>query len=342
MCEKSKKISVVLVVLFSCFLTTSVFGKGDIIRLQMPNGVTVEYKMLYHRDNIYSNLYSKLDRVQETFKKDLDNFLKRWKVLGITNLEEKRPLYIKDLEEEIRIAERNDKTTVFFPKDTKLALMVKGKHKLNLSLIYAEVFVYFNTIKQLEELAQYDIKKIHKKADEKLVGVSADKKNKRRPLEAWFTVDKDDNVGLTYKEFIQRFSTNFLSLNFSPNIENINGSWLSGIEPCVGVVFNNKYRFDLGYEFKYNFSDRHTTNISHWANFRARIKSGFVSKDWVGISVGFLVKERGDFFDNHKFRFGFPVSYDNFTVTPEFYTKGFFKKAEKDNAYFGVKISFGL
>ncbi len=56
------------------------------------------------------------------------------------------------------------------------------------------MFIYFDTIKQLEELAQYDIKKIYKKADEKLVAVSADKKNKRRPLEAWLTVDKDDNV----------------------------------------------------------------------------------------------------------------------------------------------------
>ncbi len=342
MCVKIKKICIVLLIVLSCFLTTDAFGKSDIIRLQMPNGVTVEYKMLYHRDKIYSSYYSKLVREQKTFKKNLDNFLKRWKVLGITNLEGKKPLYIKDVGLEIRITERNDKTTVFFPKDTKLALMVKGKHKLDLFLTYADVFVYFDKIQQLEELSQYDIEKILKEGDEKLATVSADKKNKRRPLEAWLSVDKDNSVGLVYQKLIQRFSTNFISLSFSPNIENINGSWLSGIEPNIGVVFNDKWRLDFGYEFKYNFSDKHTTNISHWGNFRAMVKSKFFSNDWVGISAGFLFKQRGDFFDNHKFRFGFPVSYDNFTVTPEFYTKGFFKKTEKDNAYFGVKISFSL
>ncbi len=322
-----KKICVAFVIILSTFLTT---------------GVTVEYKMLYHRDKIYSAYYSKLEREQKTFKKNLGDFLKRWKVLGITNLEEKKPLYIRDVKGKIEIEERNDKTTIFFPKDTKLALMVKGKHKLDLFLTYADVFIYFDTIKQLEELSQYDIEKILKKGDEKLAPASADKKNKREPLEAWLAVDKDNNVGLTYQSFNPRISTSFLTLWLSPNIENINGSWLAGIEPNIGVMFNDKWRLDFGYEFKYNFSDRHTTNSSHWGNFRAMVKSRFISDGWVGLSFGYLLKERGDFFNNHKFRFGIPVTYDNFTVTPEFYMKYFFKTGNKENKYFGVKISFGL
>ncbi len=348
MCTILRKVCVVLFcVVFSTILATPIFGKNnsnypDIIRLQMPNGLTVEYAMDYRRDKLHRSKLKEKEYPKK-LKEKLGNFLKRWQVLGITNLEEKKPLYIEDLIEEIRITERKDSRTILFPKNTKLALTVKGKHKLELFQLYSDFFLYFDNTKQLEELLQYDIEKILKEGDEKLAPALADRKNKRRPLRAWLSVDKENNVGLTYQEFIpKKYIQDYLNLSFTPNVENINGSWLSGIGLNMDLILDSKWRFGLGYEFMYNFTERHTTNISHWANFRAMAKSEAVAKSWVGISFGYLVKQRGYFFDNNKFRLGFPVTYDNFTVTPEIYYKGVFKNSKKENKYFGIKISFNL
>ncbi|PIE99299.1 MAG: hypothetical protein CR965_02495, partial [Paludibacter sp.] len=207
-----------------------------------------------------------------------------------------------------------------------------------------DVFIYFNKIQQLKELVNYNFQKIFEASDKQLAPASADKKNKRKPLNAWISVNKDDEVRLTYKRFVQEKTGNKhnIVLSFSPNIENINGDWLSGISLTTDLMLNNKYRLGFGYEFMYNFSGKKTTNISHWGNFRAMVNSEAIGDSWVGISLGYLIKQKGDFFDNNKFRLGIPVRYDNFTITPEIYFKKPFKSADKKDKYFGVKISFGL
>ncbi|MBS9768888.1 MAG: hypothetical protein KGV44_15305 [Flavobacteriaceae bacterium] len=344
MCEKSKKISVVLVVLFSCFVTNSAFGQHDYfayqdtIRMQMPNGTTIEYAMRYERDLV------KYDRQklqeEKKLKENIEHFLKRWAVLGITNLEDKKPLFIEDLDAKIKISERSENTTVLFPKDAKVALLVKGKHKLQLDKIGNDVFIYFDKIEQIKELLKYDLQQIFTACDKKLDPASADRKHKRRPLQAWLSVDKNNQARLDYQKFLTKKKGLYFAIIFSPNIENINGSWLPGLEATLNFVLGSECRLGIGSEFKYNFSEQKKTNTSLWLNGRVMFKDD--GDVWGGLSLGYLLKQRGDFFDNNKFRLGLPVAYRNFTVTPEFYFKRFFKRAEEDNEYFGVKISFGL
>ncbi len=347
-----KKVLVVFMLIFSTILSMSVaFGQRnasylDTIRLQIPNGVTIEYAMNYHRNKIRKYHHNKLEKHQKEFKRNIKDFLKRWEVLGITNLEEKKPLIIKDLMTQIEITERENNRTVFFPRNTKLALTVKGKHKLNIPQSYSDLHIYFDNINQLEELLHYDIEKILQKGDEKLVSEAKDRKNKRKLLKAWLSVDKNNEVGLTYNEFVHKEEKykDYFCLGISPSIQNINGNWLSGVSLDIGLVLNAKYRFGISYEAMYNFSEDNKANRAEWIDLSTELKTNFLENDWWGISMGYLINHRGgDFFDNHKFRIGLPITTSrSFTVTPEFYFKDFFKESKEENEYFGVKISFNL
>ncbi len=347
MCSMLKK-TIVIAVLLSVFSATFVLGQraySDTIRLQMPNKTTVEYAMHYRRDKPRRCNDEKLEE-QKEFKNSLRSFLKRWEVLGITNLEEKKPLFIKDSGTKIEILEKKPTTEVLFPKGTKLVLTIKGKHKLRISQATSDLYIYFDSLNQLEELLDYDIEKILKSSDEKLLAAASDKKNKKTPLKAWLSVDKSDNVGLTYQKFVnkKRKFPDYLYFRVSPNIENVNGRWLVGCSIDLAYVLNANTRFGISYEGMYNFSETQETNISEWLDVSFALSERTIGGlGWGGISLGYLVNHKGGFFDNHKFRMGFPFSIsERVTITPEFYFKDFFKQSKEENEYLGVKISFHL
>ncbi len=347
MCIMLKK-TIVITVLLSVFSTTFVLGQkkySDTIRLQMPNKTTIEYAMHYRRDKPRRYNDKKLEE-QKEFENSLRSFLKRWEVLGITNLKEKKPLFIKDSGTKIEISERNLTTKVLFPEDTKLVLTIKGKHKLRISQSVSDLYIYFDSFNQLEELLDYDIEKILKSSDKKLFIAASDKKNKRTPLQAWLSVDKSDNVGLTYQKFVQkkRKHPDYLYFGISPNIENINGKWLAGCSIDLAYVLNANTRFGISYEGMYNFSETQETNISEWLDVSVAASTRTMGGiGWIGISLGYLVNHKGGFFDNHKFRIGAPFSIsENITVSPEIYFKDFFKESKDGNEYLGVKVSFHL
>ncbi len=349
MCTIVRKVCVVFLVVFSTILATPVFGQHDYysypdtIRLQMPNGTTIEYAMRYERDLVKYDR-QKLQEEKE-LKEKIGAFLKRWEVLGVTNLETKKPLFIEDLETKIEISERNQKTTVLFPKDTKVALIVKGKHKLKLKKKGNNVYIYFDKIQQLKELENYNFEQILKNSDKQLDPASADRKNKRRPLRAWLSVDENDEVGLTYQKFLRKNKRHYFYIDLiNSYIENVNGNWLVGTGIGINYVLNSDFRFGLRWEGMYNFSDKQETNINQWVDMSvATSEARDYGISWFGFSFGYLVDKRGDFFNNHKFRIGIPFNISqNVTVTPQFYFKDFFKTSKDTEEYFGVRLSFSF
>lgn len=345
MCAIFRK-TVVVVVMFLTFLTTEVFAREfrDTIRIQMPNGTTMEYGINYRRLHVYKS-YSDELKTQSDLKDKLNVFLKRWAVLGITDLEDKEPMFIDNSENKITISNRKNVAEVEFPKDTKLALTVKGRHKLKLVLKDSDVFIYFDTIEQLEELEKYNMENILKEGDGALELAVNDRKKRRMPLKAWLSVNEYNQVGLTYQKFIEKESLpDYLTVSYSPNIENINGDWLAGVGFNLAFYLSRKgvyfYRISLGYEGMFKFEGNKTNN-GQWVDLGYAINGERIGLSWFGFSLGYLVDRRGDFFDNHKFRMGFPTDIGtHITVTPLFYFKDFFKESPVDEEFFGVKISF--
>lgn len=357
MCLNRKLILVIIVFTFT-FLMTRVFGQEyiDTIRLQMPNETTIEYLMNYGTKKSFEERVKTkkgkekvryVSRKQnltrsEDLKGKLQDFLSRWKVLGV-DLEEKKALRITDEDRRITIEERKELIKVYFPEDKRLALTIVGKHQLSLKSEDCIINIYFDNIKPLEELKAYDFRKIFEKTDQKLKDVFEEGKRKNAPLSAWLSAKEE--IEILDSKFYKVKKSSYIVSSPSAGIGNINGQWNTLLNFHVGLVLAKKQRytdrFGLSYEFIYSFTDE-GNDLSEWVDLKYARN---ISKDnnkvnWLGISFGYCIKRRGDFFNKHKYRFGFFKNiYKNIEVSPQFYFNNLFKGKDED-AYVGVKFLF--
>ncbi len=314
----------------------------DTIYVQMPNGVAIEYVMDYQRIKVYKPYHIKLADLKD-IGKELNRFVKQWNVLGIEHLENKKPLLIIDFKNEINISKRNNSLSVFFPKGTQLALRKNGKHKLEMRLPYVKVFIYFNDIEQIKDLATYHWEAISQNEDKALEPVFSDEKHRKNMMKAWLSVDKGDNVKLIYHQFsdVKNVFRHHFIISVAFNLQNINGRWATGCAINSDVIFGKRLGFRAGLESEYIFTPNGDSNRSTWLDLGVWAYDD--KEALAGISFGFLLYKQEAFLNKNKFRISFSKRiFNNTFITPELYFNKFFKKQRVEDTYFALKISYGF
>lgn len=355
----NKRLIVVIAIFVATLFVGEVLGQKylDTVRMKMPNKVTVEYLMNYGQKKLIKEKYLTKKGKENTryvkqeqflassfeWRKGLGDFLLRWQTLGIDNIEDREPLCITDKDMHITIVENKKPVKVYFPKDKQLALTIEGRHKLCLQQEYYTINIYFDKIKQLQELNEYDFMKISQKADRTLQKNESLKFKKRGALIAWTQYGEENNVKVQDIHFLKRKKQNYLEIFPSSGLGFAKGDWNAVLSLEMGIVLSNNIqysdKFSIAYEWMYNFSEGNK-NINQWIDVGYQKNTSLLSQksNWIGLSLGYLIHKNGDLFDDHTFRLGLPTTiHTNIKVTPQLYFKDFFK-----DAYPGVKISFNL
>ncbi|MGZ2371175.1 hypothetical protein ACXR6G_15460 [Ancylomarina sp. YFZ004] len=325
---------------FQAFSSEETSFYPDTIRMQMYNGTTIEYRCNYNGDN------SLVDNLN--INKALDTFMKRWAVLNIKNLDQTKAMhiicsttksYMDVVENIISVEEMPIPTKVIFPTEESVALLIKGKHKLDLN---PELAIYFDSLEQLKELQSYDFSKVSQSIDAQM-HINGKWVLKNTPLVAWMKVKEDDSVDLIYKRGVHPHPRDMIVIIGGMSLENIKGNWNGSFYADMSFQFGAKllYKqaFKVGYEWMYDFSTG-KKNINHWVSFGySRNFSLNPSKpDWYGLSLGYLAKGNGDLFKKDSFRLGLSHRiHKNVTLVPQMYFNDCFK-----NVTPGIKIRINL
>ncbi|MRT93122.1 hypothetical protein [Ancylomarina sp. 16SWW S1-10-2] len=329
---------------FQAFSSPKTSFYPDTLRMQMYNGTTIEYRCNYNGDkSLVDNL---------NINKALDSFMKRWAVLHIKNLDQNKAMHIKCgttrglaesyaevVENTISIEEMPIPTKVIFPTEESVALLIKGKHKLDLS---PELAIYFDSLEQLKELESYDFSKILAGVDLQMTKNSGDVFDKV-PLVSWMKVKEDDSVDMIYTRRVLPHPNDMILINGGVTLENVKGEWNGGFYADMifqmGSKLLYKQAFKVGYEWMYDFSSG-KQNINHWVSlgYSRNFSLNPSKPDWYGLNIGYLAKGNGDLFKKDSFRLG--VSYrihNNVTLVPQMYFNDLFK-----NVTPGLKLRINL
>ncbi len=331
-----------LLFLFSIkiFATNENKFHSDTIRMQMPNGTTIEGRSTYDgKHDLAGNL---------EIKNLLNDFLTRWAVLNIPELEPNKSIllkystikeYDKDIQNTITIEEIASTRSITFPTDTAIALVIKGNNKVELN---SKVAVYFNTIKQLEELTKYDFSQILKNTDQQLKKKS-DWYLKASPFVAWVKINEDNSAKLLHRINTMATTNDQIILNAGTSLENVKGSWNGSFYANMTIQLGNKnlakQAFSLGYEWMYDFSFG-KENINHWVSlgYQRNFSKDPNKPSWFGLNLGYLAKRNGDLFEKNSFRLGIEKKiHKNISIVPQIYFHDFFK-----DPYPGFKIKIHL
>jgi len=315
---------------------------SDTIFMQMPNGTTIECRSNYNYKNV---LEGKLE-----IKNLLSDFLKRWSALNIKKQDfnkafhikcssEKEYIHLKDNQNTINIKEVAVQKKIYFPTDTAIALVIKGNNKLELN---SKLAIYYNTIKQLEELQEYNFSQILKNTDNQLTK-NSDWHIKASPFVAWVKIQNDNSAELLHRNSSFSANNDQLIISAGTSLENVKGNWNGSFYTKMTIQLGNKslakQAFSLGYEWMYDFSSG-KENINHWVNlgYQRNFSKDPDNGNWYGLNLGYLVKRNGDLFEKDSFRLGIEKKINkNMSVVPQIYFNNFFK-----DAYPGFKIKIHL
>jgi len=325
---------------FNAFSSNDKYFHPDTIRMQMPNGSTIEFRGTYTND---SEIEKNID-----FKNTLGSFLKRWEVLNIKNLDSNTPIKItctklKHFQVEkqivITIEEKSKKQQITFPLDNPVALTIKGKHTLELN---SELAIYFDKIEQLQELANTDLSKTFENIDKQL-HQTGEYQLSEMPFSAWLKIKNDNSAKLLNKQNLIPQSIDQIILSGGTSLENVKGDWNGGFYANMSFQLGRKstpkHALKLEYEWMYDFSSDEK-NINHWISLGyAQNHSRNPNKtNWVEITTGYLIKRKGDLFDKDTFRLGVNKRiHKNVSVEPQIYFNDFF-----EDVYPGFKIKIHL
>lgn len=315
---------------------------SDTIRMQMPNGTTIESKLTYDKKH---NLEGSVDINQL-----LDDFLKHWAVLNIQEPEgnkglhitcstEKEYINLKDNQNIISVKEVEIHKRIYFPVDTAIALVIKGNNKVELN---PQLAIYFNSVKQLEELKEYDFTQILKNTDEQINKNDYWYTNSAL-FAAWVKINEDNSVELLHRNNTMASSNDQIAISAGTSLENVKGEWNGSFYTKLTLILGNKnipkHAFSLGYEWMYDFSSG-DKNINHWVDlgYQYNFSKNPKKQDWYNLSLGYLAKRNGDLFDKDTFRLGISKNvHENISIVPQIYFNDFFK-----DAYPGFKIKIHL
>jgi len=312
----------------------------DTIRIEMPNHTTIEYRGTYDSKNYMAEDVDIVDL--------LSTFLKRWAVIKNTKLDQNknfeikcRPYneYLTEKQIVVSIKEISAKTEVMFPLDEAIALTIRGRNRLELN---STIAIYFNTIDQLKELKEMDLKTVLKNADQK-IHAKNENDYSEVPFTAWFKSDQNYQSNLLYQRNSRPFSNDQINIIGGTSIENTKGEWLGsaylGLDLILGAKNEFKHCFSFRYEWMYDFSSGNK-NINHWLVCGYANNTSWDSNkiNWQGLEFGYLISRKGDLFNKDTFRLGSKQKiYGSLYVTPQIYFNKFFKDVIPS-----VKISVGF
>jgi len=326
---------------FNAFSSNEKYFHPDTIRMQMPNGSTIEFRGTYTDESeIEKNL---------NFKTTLGNFLKRWDVLNIKKLDPNNPIKItctkvKHFQVEkqivITIEEKSKKQQITFPLDNAVALTINGKHSLELN---SGLAIHFDKVEQLKELLNTDLTKTFKEIDKQLQQ-SGEYQLSELPFSAWLKIKDDSSAKLLNKQNLIPQSVDQIILSGGTALENVKGNWNGSIYANMtfqlGSKATPKHAVKLEYEWMYDFSSSSDRNINHWISlgYAQNLSRDPNKTNWLGTTFGYLVKRKGDLFDKDTFRIGVTKRiHKNVSVEPQLYFNNFFK-----DVYPGFRIKIHL
>lgn len=328
-----------LILLFSAHASASVdkVYHPDTIRMQMPNGTTIEYKGSYTDKSTLIKTFN--------LKEQLTEFLKKWDVLNVKNLDANKSYKItctsiKRYQEELQlildIEEKAFKQRVVFPSDKVAALSFKGR---NLLIVSPELSIHFDRLEQLRELAKMDLSQTLHNADKTLHDYYY---RNNKSFNAWIKVKENQSTEIISHQNLTSDADQILLLG-GASLENVKGKWNAGIYMSMTMLLGNKgnlnHAFKFEYEWMYDFSSS-KKNINHWLTlgYARNISSNPNKTNWLGLNVGYLVKRKGDLFDKDSFRIGVNKRvHRNVSIEPQLYFNGFFKDIHP-----GIKLKINL
>ena len=264
---------------------------SDTIHIMMPNEVTIESKSTYNGTSKLS------DNLQIT--DILSKFLKRLSVLNIKKLNKNKSAHFKfsidqeyygDKQYIISIVESNIQKRIIFPEGKAIALMIKGNNKVELN---SNLTIYFNTLKQLEELQNYDFLKIMTDIDMEIHKTSSSILDKV-PFVAWFKVDNNNNSKLTYQRNTSSKNKDQIIIT-GGGVLNQPSDYSAAAGFYTDIVFQfsqkaiSKEAFSIGYEWTYGLkeyrSSEHWINLGYSHNYSKNQKT----PKWYGVSFAYAV-----------------------------------------------------
>lgn len=315
---------------------------SDTIRMQMPNGTTIESRSTYDGKHALVNHLE--------IKTVLNDFLLRWATLNIKELDpnkayhikckkEKEYIHLKNNQDIITIDELSIQKKIYFPVDTSIVLLVKGNNKLEFN---SKLAIYFSTIKQLEELKEADFNQILKNTDKEILK-NSDWYLKSSPFVAWVEIQNDNTAELLHQNNTLSGTKDQIIISAGTSLENVKGDWNGSFYANLSLQLGSKslakQAFSLGYEWMYDFSSG-KENINHWIDFGYQYNFSKDPNDpsWFGLNLGYLVKRNGDLFEKDSFRLGIEKKiHKNISIVPQIYFHNFFQ-----DVYPGFKIKIHL
>ena len=310
---------------------------NDTIRLQMPNGTTIEHIKYHDKKN---------DSISVDFNVLFTSFLNHWKVLDFKGTTSNRALCIKFTDGQryysqnvITIDERLLTKVISFHKDTILALAITGKNKLDLD---SKFTIYFDHFDQLEEFENYNLNTI-------ITNINQQIPNRiwfdtgQYSYTSWFNVHANNSVELINRQITGPNKYYKIKYIAGTSLENVKGNWNGSFNARLSFSKSKngllKHNFSIEYEWMYDFSSG-KENINHWVSlgYAENITNDPNKPNWFGISLGYLAKQNGDLFEKDSFRFGIEKKiHKSISIVPQIYFNDFFK-----DSYPGFKIKIHL
>jgi len=279
----------------------------DTIRMQMTNGTTIECRTTYDgKHNLETNL---------NIKNQINLFLKRWAVLGIEELNQNKPVLItcsqvKEysivIEDVIDIENTKSNIRVIFPVDSNVALMIKGRNKVELN---SNLAIYFDKIEQLRELMTLNFPEVLKNIDQQ-IGKTPMSTLKEVPFVAWLKVDKNNTAELSYQKNTFSFNKDQILFTGGGGITYVNQAWNGSV--CADMVFQlgekmiSTQSFTIGYEWMYDLTSGEKDN-GHWINlgYSRNYSRNPKKPRWFGLTLSHLIiNNNSDAFYERTFRVG--------------------------------------
>ncbi len=246
----------------------------------------------------------------------------------------------------ISVKEMPKREVVVLSNDTNSCFSFYNDNILKFDNWRQSVKIYFKEFSQLDGLLMMDLltilTDISDSIEKNLDSETITKRLKRLSFSSYYKVD---DAGVPVHKYLQTYpNSDVLLLSIGAGIENIKGSWMGGFSASLGLKFAKKtvYKslYSIGYDWLYDFTTPEEKNINHFLDFKySRNFSKNPSRgSWYGISLGYLIKQQGDFFAENTFRLGVSKTIKgSFKIEPAMYFNNFFK-----DVYPGIKVSWDM
>lgn len=275
---------------------------------------------------------------EASFIGEFPNHLKEW----VAQLAESSPVptiphkvsitFKENNDSEIRIWESSEPTTLVRTHERMVTELLPPGWELTIIFKNVHVYVYAQTFKDLETLAQQRLLPIQ----EKLKAYTDAKPLHRKSLISRFVLQSDK---ITFHENTRKTVMDFLELNLSGGLGFFGQKIYPELNPYASLLFGDRFqRKNYKISFIYNnlfFTERNpdggfTTRPNSFVSVSWSKNLVFKGGDpsWIGFGVGLLVRRSGDYFKGQTAKFFISKDVGHFNLAPELYLTDEFRKAQ--------------